>query len=73
MTTEQFQAALKAAYAADDAFQAACELAGYRSRWDMPAAVKRDNAAVSRAYDAKVKADAEMHLAFEQMRMARHD
>ena len=73
MTTEQFQATIKAAYTADDAYSAAVFAAGYRSRWDMPATAKRDNAAVSRAYDAKVKADAEMHLAFEQMRMARHD
>ena len=41
MTQEQFQATIKAAYAADDAFQAACEIAGYKSRWDMSAAAKR--------------------------------
>ena len=54
--------AIQAAYAADDAFQAAIETAGYKSRWDWH---KRFDGRPLQAYEAKVNADAAMHAAFE--------
>ena len=60
---------IAAAQAADDAFQAAIEAAGYKSRWDWPMR-GRDKApgALLAAYEAKVAADQLMHEAFEASR-----
>jgi hypothetical protein len=60
--------AIQRAQAADDAYQAAVEAAGYESRWDVPYPYKHTNAALQAAYQAKRAADDAMHDAFERSR-----
>ena len=71
MTSEQFHETLTQAYAADKAFEEAVQAAGFKSRWDTPQNGKFAQAGLQAAYDAKVKADQAMHLAFEEMRLTR--
>jgi hypothetical protein len=68
MTNEEFTRLYRVAQAADDAYEAAVQAAGFKSRWDVPRNAKPD--AVRQAYDAKVAADASMHDAWEEMRLA---
>jgi len=56
--------AIEAANRADEAFQEAVEAAGFKSRWEVPAAAKLTNAGLKAAYDAKVAADLAVHEAF---------
>ena len=55
---------IDAAYAADRAFQAAINAAGFKSRWHWHIDSGRQDANVSEAYRAKVAADMAMHRAF---------
>lgn len=59
------QAAINAAMAADANYTAALAAAGM-SRWEKPKGGTPQ--AVTDAFNAKVKADAEMHAAFEESR-----
>jgi hypothetical protein len=69
MTNEEFTRRYRAAQAADDAYEAAVQAAGYKSRWDVPRNAKPD--AVRQAFIAKIEADEAMHLAWESMRLAK--
>lgn len=59
-----------AAEKADRAFEAAVKAAGYKSRWDVPALVKRNDTALAEAYNRKVLADSAMSVAFQQSRQS---
>lgn len=59
--------AIKAADAADKAFEAAIKAAGYNSRWEW--SPTEDRRPVD-AYTAKVEADGAVHKAFEASRNA---
>lgn len=59
---------LMMAIAADDAFSEAIEEAGYKSRWDWD---KNKDQRPMAAYLAKVKADADAHASWEQIRATR--
>ena len=61
--------AIKAAEIADNAFSAACVSAGFKSRWDVPAAVKSAHPGILAAYDAKVAADLLVAREFEADRL----
>ena len=62
---ETLAAAIAKANDADDAFENAIRAAGYKSRWDWHTALDDRPRA---AYVAKVKADENMHEAFEKSR-----
>ncbi len=61
--------AVKAADTADKALTAACAAAGFKSRWDVSAAVKSANPDILAAYDAKVAADILVAREFEADRL----
>lgn len=70
MTNGEFTRRYRAAQAADNAYEAAVQAAGYRSRWHVGPKWEAPET-VRQAYDAKVAADASMHDAWEEMRLAK--
>ena len=65
IANEALANAIAKANAADDYFESAIRAAGYKSRWDWKVMVDERPLA---AYLAKVKADKDMHEAFEKTR-----
>jgi hypothetical protein len=70
MTNEEFTRRYRAAHDADTAFELAVRGAGFKSRWEMPRAERDKHPAVVEALNAKIAADASMHDAWEEMRLA---
>lgn len=62
------QDAMKAAQAADDAFEQAVQAAGFKSRWAWNQHITPGPEFLRAAYRAKVEADNVMHAAFEASR-----
>lgn len=69
MTETSLTLAINGADTADKAFSAACIAAGFKSRWDVSAAVKSANPGILAAYDAKVAADLLVAREFEADRL----